>query len=280
MRAFVLACVLAAAAAQQITLQPCNRASSVEDFKLNPDSSIAAPGGQCIGISGSYVTAEPCTGDATQKWTWLSNGCVASVAGWSLLRLNSLTLQIAQLSLPDASSCWNAMDGQTSVGTPIVCWARCVLPFGATAPGLVGAQEMYQCGSRGDVAQNDLFYYDAVQSHIVGNESSLCFATASVPPGPPPPCASDLECSLNGKCDVGAGTCTCYEPWIGVDCSQFDILPAPPVRGYGSEWIDDEAVSCWVDNLLPPPPLPPLVVPDIYTWGGSVALLEDGMYHM
>ena len=107
---------------------------------------------------------------------------------------------------------------------------------------------MYECGTRDiSVAANDLFYFDAPSGHIVGNESSLCFATQAAPPPPSPPC------SLNGE--ISGGACTCYEPWTGADCSTLDVLPAPPVRGYGMD-------------------------PNIYTWGGSVALLDDGLYHM
>ena len=72
-------CILSAQA-QQITLQPCNLAVT-EVFRVNSDSTISAPGGQCVGISGGSVAAMQCTSDATQKWTWLSNGCVSNVAG-------------------------------------------------------------------------------------------------------------------------------------------------------------------------------------------------------
>ena len=110
--------------AQHITLQACNLyvttfgnpicnlfvthseticRAPTEVFAVNPDGSISAPGGQCLGISGTNVTAQPCTGVSTQKWVWLPNGCVASVA--------------------DSSSCWNAWAGNTSPGTPISMFA-------------------------------------------------------------------------------------------------------------------------------------------------------------
>ena len=83
---------ISAVAAQQITLQTCLSAP-YETFKVNADLTIAAPGGQCIGISGGDVMAVPCTGGADQKWTWLSNGCVSSVAGASRHRARWFSLE-------------------------------------------------------------------------------------------------------------------------------------------------------------------------------------------
>lgn len=221
MRIFTLLTSLAVVCAQPplpLTLQPCSSTAAPEKFTVNSDLTISAPGGLCVDTDGSTVSAAPCKGtqDLSQKWNWLANGCVSSVG--------------------DPSLCWNADSGSTAPGTPII---------------------MYQCGVRPSpaVAQNDLFYFDPRFEHIVGNESALCFSTETIPPGPPPPCSDDTGCSLNGVCTQSTGMCTCYPPWTGGDCSELDILPAPPVRGYGMD-------------------------PDIYTWGGSVVLLDDGLYHM
>jgi len=34
-------------------------------------------------------------------------------------------------------------------------------------------------------------------------------------------CASDLDCSLNGVCDVGSGACACDAPWAGAACERL-----------------------------------------------------------
>jgi len=40
------------------------------------------------------------------------------------------------------------------------------------------------------------------------------------------PCASDLDCSLNGVC-AGSGTCACDAPWTGSACSQLAFATTP-----------------------------------------------------
>jgi hypothetical protein len=49
-----------------------------------------------------------------------------------------------------------------------------------------------------------------------------------------PPCATDLDCSLNGVCDAASGVCACDAPWVSdvdgestVGCSFLDALPSP-----------------------------------------------------
>ena len=49
-----------------------------------------------------------------------------------------------------------------------------------------------------------------------------------------PPCATDLDCSLNGVCDVASGVCACDAPWVSdvdgestVGCSFLDMAPSP-----------------------------------------------------
>lgn len=65
---------------QAITLQRCSNADYMT-FKVNADATVSAPAGQCVGISSGDVSALSCTGSSDQKWNWLANGCVASVAG-------------------------------------------------------------------------------------------------------------------------------------------------------------------------------------------------------
>eukprot|EP00039_Didymoeca_costata_P021107 m.343446 g.343446 ORF g.343446 m.343446 type:complete len:381 (-) comp22832_c0_seq1:24-1166(-) len=65
-------------------------------------------------------------------------------------------------------------------------------------------------------------------------------------------CKDDLDCSLNGECT--RGLCECRSPWNGSACDSLVFLPTPINRGYGGQ--------------------------NKATWGGSVALGDDGLYHM
>ena len=44
------------------------------------------------------------------------------------------------------------------------------------------------------------------------------------------PCATDLDCSLNGVCG-GAGVCTCDAPWAGAECAQLAFKATTPASG-------------------------------------------------
>ena len=51
-------------------------------------------------------------------------------------------------------------------------------------------------------------------------------------------CTSDMDCSLNGKCDTISGNCTCRAAWSGYHCQQLNLLPA--IKGTGYHINDDE----------------------------------------
>jgi len=72
------------------------------------------------------------------------------------------------------------------------------------------------------------------------------------------PCVSDADCSLLGACVLNATTkaraCVCDEGFTGATCGMLDLLPSQPSWGF-------------VDASHP-------------SYGGSVALSSDGVYHM
>jgi hypothetical protein len=62
-------------------------------------------------------------------------------------------------------------------------------------------------------------------------------------------CASDLDCSLNGVCDVASGACACDAAWTGACCTRLALLPVEPdAAGYRHA-----ATSPWGGNILADP---------------------------
>ena len=46
-------------------------------------------------------------------------------------------------------------------------------------------------------------------------------------------CLSDLDCHLNGVCDLapGVGRCVCDAAWRGESCAELALLPSTPGDG-------------------------------------------------
>jgi hypothetical protein len=79
-----------------------------------------------------------------------------------------------------------------------------------------------------------------------------------------PPCKSDMDCSLNGVCNVSTGVCRCDKPWVGnvdgsnqlPDCGYLDFLPSPvsscgPACAFhGGPSSVDEAWTSWGMSVL------------------------------
>ena len=73
--------------------------------------------------------------------------------------------------------------------------------------------------------------------------------------------ASCAACSWNGAC-LPNGTCACDAPWTGAGCDVLDLLPltaSSEALGYQGSSSSGELIS---------------------SWGGSVILGDDGLYHM
>ena len=39
------------------------------------------------------------------------------------------------------------------------------------------------------------------------------------------PCKTDLDCSLNGGCQLPAGLCACQPQWVGPECGALNLVP-------------------------------------------------------
>ena len=46
------------------------------------------------------------------------------------------------------------------------------------------------------------------------------------------PCKSDIDCSLNGNCNLNTGKCECNPAWHGYKCGNLTLLPATKGTGY------------------------------------------------
>lgn len=86
-----------------------------------------------------------------------------------------------------------------------------------------------------------------------------------VPPAPPAPkptpvprhCSSDLDCSLNGRCQAATKNCSCYPPWMGHSCGVLSFKPSPRAPAYQGLVYNGAG----------------------HSWGGSV-VEHNGSYHM
>ena len=95
--------------------------------------------------------------------------------------------------------------------------------------------------------------------------------TPPLPPPLPPPapplapvghCKTDVDCSLNGKCNPNSGACACNAPWkhgpSGREaCNVLDVLPHPDdyVPAYGSDVNKRTAfgaqnITSWGGNII------------------------------
>lgn len=88
---------------------------------------------------------------------------------------------------------------------------------------------------------------------------SACSATTPGPPPPPRerhphgtpphgPCATDLDCGLNGNCVAGA--CACRPAWTGARCQTLALLPASLNAGYRGITADGKVLSSWGGSVL------------------------------
>lgn len=64
----------------------------------------------------------------------------------------------------------------------------------------------------------------------------------------PAKCGSDLDCSLNGVCNLSSGQCQCDAAWKGACCTSLNLLPVPVNSGYRHP-----NTSTWGGNIIPDP---------------------------
>ena len=97
-------------------------------------------------------------------------------------------------------------------------------------------------------------------------ESGLVWTRSPPPPPPPPPptpagyCAA---CNYNGRCSGGSGAgvqCACDAAWRGAACDALALDATAAELGY--QGVD------------------PANGGNLTSWGGSVVIGDDGMYHM
>ena len=61
-------------------------------------------------------------------------------------------------------------------------------------------------------------------------------------------CQSDLDCSLNGKCNTATGNCTCNAGWTGYKCGNLNLSPA--TKGTGYNYTDNGAhTTSWGGSI-------------------------------
>ena len=203
--------LLSAAAAQQLSLQPCNASFAPEVFAWKNDTPVDG-NGKCVGTaggSGAAVAAEACApGAQSQAWVFNPDGTVESAAYRGL--------------------CFNVAGGSDAIGTPI---------------------ELYACGEAR--AQCHSYFSRQADGTLKALESGLCASSAAVPPPPPPPpgtCGDDFDCTLNGKCGAD-GKCACFAPWTGtLNCEALAFAPSPLQRGYPAPWQKNE--TTWGGSIV------------------------------
>ena len=89
------------------------------------------------------------------------------------------------------------------------------------------------------------------------------------------PCATDLDCSLNGKCPPGGGTCACGVGWVGRRCETLNLAPVDRARlGF-----DPTSASASGASGASGASASSLRVVNMSSWGASVQQI-NGTWHM
>ena len=96
-------------------------------------------------------------------------------------------------------------------------------------------------------------------------------------------CASDLDCSLNGKCNATSGLCACLSAWTGPCCTALALEPVDIANGPGyraRECRRSGQVLCYALHKTMYPCGPnKICTGNTSTWGGNI-IPAGGQYHM
>eukprot|EP01084_Bolivina_argentea_P053300 97844_1 len=63
-------------------------------------------------------------------------------------------------------------------------------------------------------------------------------------------CTSDMDCSLNGQCNLLTGNCSCRIGWKGYKCESLNLLPASKTSGYFEIESDGLPTSSWGGSVI------------------------------
>ena len=59
------------------------------------------------------------------------------------------------------------------------------------------------------------------------------------------PCQTNMDCSLNGKCNKQNGKCECIPSWKGYHCEELNLLPVNKSSGYNGLLNKENITSSW-----------------------------------
>eukprot|EP01043_Picozoa_sp_COSAG02_P017945 COSAG02_NODE_825_length_16730_cov_58.738260_9_plen_488_part_00 len=142
--------------------------------------------------------------------------------------ISSLNVHVAASSL---AACCAICAGRTDCAVGTFC-----TPPLCPAPG--------QCYIKSNGTKGNAIWHNHVTACFPGKSGP---APPPVPPVPPPApplppapqptpvplnCSSDLDCSLNGRCEEATKKCACYPPWIGHSCGLLSFKPSPRAPAY------------------------------------------------
>lgn len=74
-------------------------------------------------------------------------------------------------------------------------------------------------------------------------------------------CTTNMNCSLNGVCNIETGLCSCDSPWSGTSCEKLLLKPAPMGGIYGFNGAFN--VTSWGGNIIQSDSMWHLFVTDI-----------------
>lgn len=65
-------------------------------------------------------------------------------------------------------------------------------------------------------------------------------------------CSNNLDCSLNGVCNITTNECNCDIPWCGPRCGLLQFAPSSPASGRDLYPASDIAHNTWNGPMIGP----------------------------